>query len=522
MAELLQQLILDTLDKSSQIHDTRTLTIPGQSEPAASHDAQITILGALNSLLSREIVTYDTHETLSHALTPEGAQIVLEGSHEARVWAALPAKGDGPPLSPADLKTRVGDEAAKVGQGRAFKSGWIAKEGSGLVKSVPSITDTTQLQLREVNSTGTLEAGEKHLAELRKRKLIVQRKGQWFTVHKGSSFTTSIAKLETDLTVDMLTSGAWKTSTFKKYNFEADGIPTSGGALHPLLKVREEIRNIFLEMGFEEMPTSSFVESGFWCFDALFVPQQHPARELQDTFYLSDPSTSLPPPTSYYDRVSSVHVNGGYGSLGYRAPWSDDESRRLLLRTHTTASSAAMLYKLAAKCRGEDVDGEGKGDVTKDAGDDGFRPAKLFSVDRVFRNETLDATHLAEFHQVEGVVADRGLTLADLIGFIRVWFKKMGMENLRFKPAYNPYTEPSLEIFAFHPLLHKWVEIGNSGMFRPEMLEPMGFPKDVRVHGWGIGLERPTMIRYGINNIRTLVGHKTSIENVENSPAVMF
>ncbi|TFY77458.1 hypothetical protein EWM64_g6555 [Hericium alpestre] len=154
--------------------------------------------------------------------------------------------------------------------------------------------------------------------------------------------------------------------------------------------------------------------------------------------------------------------------------------------------------------------------------DDGFRPAKLFSIDRVFRNETMDATHLAEFHQVEGVVADRGLTLADLIGFMRVFFKKMGIENVRFKPAYNPYTEPSLEIFAFHPQLNKWVEVGNSGMFRPELLEPMGFPKDVHVHGWGISLERPTMIRYGINNIRTLVGHKVPIESVEKAPAVRF
>ena len=207
-----------------------------------------------------------------------------------------------------------------------------------------------------------------------------------------------------------------------------------------------------------------------------------------------------------------------------------------------------MLWKLAAKCRGEDFDEETEGviagEVTAAKREDGFKPAKLFSIDRVFRNETMDATHLAEFHQVEGVVADRNLTLADLIGrfgsekdrsflfsqtdkrlslgFMRVFFKKMGIENLRFKPAYNPYTEPSLEIFAFHPQLGKWVEVGNSGMFRPEMLEPMGFPKDVHVHGWGIGLERPTMIRYGISNIRTLVGHKVSIEGVENSPAVRF
>lgn len=150
-----------------------------------------------------------------------------------------------------------------------------------------------------------------------------------------------------------------------------------------------------------------------------------------------DPHTSLPPDPSYYARVSKIHQYGGYGSTGYRAPWSHEESRKLLLRTHTTASSANMLWKLAAKCRGETVDGEdgkelahgagtefshdgeggaGQKQGGKDEKDDGFRPAKLFSIDRVFRNETMDATHLAEFHQVEGVVADRGLTLADLIG----------------------------------------------------------------------------------------------------------
>ncbi|KAF9820945.1 hypothetical protein IEO21_00922 [Rhodonia placenta] len=498
MAEAIQQLVLDTLDKSGIIQDTRTLVLPGQADAAADHESQIVILGALNSLASRDMIAYTTQETTSHVLTPEGAQIALEGSHEARVWAALPPKGQGAAITPKQLEAVVGSETAKIGQGRAFKNKWIAKEGDGLVKVAESVQDATQLEMREVDSTGTLKAGEKALAELRKRKLIVQ-------------------------------SGSWKTSTYKKYNFEAEGLPPNGGAFHPLLKVREEIRNIFLEMGFAEMPTSSFVESGFWCFDALFVPQQHPARELLD------PSTSLPPPASYYSRVSKVHEHGGYGSMGYRAPWSDAETRKLLLRTHTTASSASMLYKLAAKCRGEDTDDSvneqaAHPSASAKEGDDGFRPAKLFSIDRVFRNETMDATHLAEFHQVEGVVADRGLTLADLIGFMRVFFKKMGIENLRFKPAYNPYTEPSLEIFAFHPQLGKWVEVGNSGMFRPEMLEPMGFPKDVHVHGWGIGLERPTMSaahvaclrRYGISNIRTLVGHKVSIEGVETSPAVRF
>ncbi|TFK43408.1 tRNA synthetases class II core domain (F)-domain-containing protein [Crucibulum laeve] len=528
MAEALQKLILDTLDAHSEIKDTRFLVIPGQSTPATSNEDQISILGALNSLSSRDMIAYETHEVSSHVLTAEGDLIVKDGSHEARVWSVLPAKGQGAPLTPVQLKKQVGDETAKVGQGRAFKNGWIGKEGDGLVKLTADIKDVTKIDLEEIASTGTLKSGEKVLADLRKRKLITQKKGQWFTVRKGKDFSTSTAKPETDLTVDMLTSGSWKNSTFKKYNFEAAGIPTSGGALHPLLKVREEIRNIFLEMGFAEMPTSSFVESGFWCFDALFVPQQHPARDLQDTFYISDPKHALPPEPEYYKRVSEVHEHGGFDSMGYRAPWSDEESNKLLLRTHTTASSAHMLYKLAAKLRGEKVEGDieefthGAESTTAPAKGDDFKPAKLFSIDRVFRNETMDATHLAEFHQVEGVVADRGLTLAALIGFMRVFFSKMGIERVRFKPAYNPYTEPSLEIFAFHPMLDRWVEVGNSGMFRPEMLEPMGFPKDVRVYGWGLSLERPTMIRYGINNIRTLVGHKVSIEGIENSPAVMF
>lgn len=147
----------------------------------------------------------------------------------------------------------------------------------------------------------------------------------------------------------------------------------------------------------------------------------------------ADPAESLDPPKDYYDRVAKVHVEGGYGSTGYRAPWSHAESKKLLLRTHTTASSAAMLYQLAARCRGEapldqaadlaHEHGAAKPQEESKKGDDGFRPAKLFSIDRVFRNETMDATHLAEFHQVEGVVADRDLTLADLIGGL-LWFAR--------------------------------------------------------------------------------------------------
>merc|ERR1712088_1185234 len=200
----------------------------------------------------------------------------------------------------------------------------------------------------------------------------------------------------------------------------------------------------------------------------------------------------------YLEKVKTIHSKGGFGSQGYGYDWKIEEARKNLLRTHTTAVSARMLYRLAQQKE--------------------FQPQKYFSIDRVFRNETLDATHLAEFHQIEGVIADRDLTLGDLIGVLYQFFKKLGIERLRFKPAYNPYTEPSMEIFAFHPGLNKWVEIGNSGMFRPEMLLPMGLPEDVNVIAWGLSLERPTMIKYHIDNIRDLVGHKVDLNMVQSNP----
>ena len=182
---------------------------------------------------------------------------------------------------------------------------------------------------------------------------------------------------------------------------------------------------------------------------------------------------------------------------GYRYDWKKSEAQKNVLRTHTTAVSSRMLYALAQQKE--------------------FKPVKYFSIDRVFRNETLDATHLAEFYQVEGVVADKSVTLGDLVGILQEFFSKLGMQKLRFKPAYNPYTEPSMEIFGYHEGLKKWVEIGNSGVFRPEMLLPMNLPEDVNVIAWGLSLERPTMIKLGIDNIRDLVGHKVDLQMVYDS-----
>ncbi|KAL4878410.1 tRNA synthetases class II core domain (F)-domain-containing protein [Aspergillus karnatakaensis] len=493
--------------------------------PILSSDAfpsapSLSVKSAADRLASRHMIEYEAITNEIVVLTKEGEDIVANGSHEAKVFEAVVAALDG--LKIADLPGIVGKENAQIGQGNAFKRGWIKKDKDVLRAAKESIVDETKAQLTDIKKTQTL-SDKKALADLKKRKLVTLQKVTNFKISKGPKYAKEFVKEETDLTVEMLQNGSWKTAHFKPYNFKARGAPTPSGALHPLNKVRQEFRNIFFEMGFEEMPTNRFVETGFWNFDALYVPQQHPARDLQDTFYISDPLTADRPredpendphrPKSvikaagtekkldyqeYWDNVRQVHQDGKYGSIGYRYPWSADESLRLVLRTHTTSVSTYMLHKLAANPR----------------------PARYFSIDRVFRNEAVDATHLAEFHQIEGVIADFGLTLGGLIGFMEVFFAKMGIHQLRFKPAYNPYTEPSMEIFGYHEGLGKWVEIGNSGMFRPEMLEPMGLPKNMRVYGWGLSLERPTMIKYGVSNIRELLGHKVDLNFIETNPAV--
>jgi phenylalanyl-tRNA synthetase alpha chain len=489
MADL-QHLILKAVDGSSN-----GTILSNESFPDVDSKQ---VQAAVTSLAAREMITYKTLEKDLWTLTEEGEDIVAHGSHEMRLYDEVVKSMEG--LKIADVGKVLGS-SGKIGQQRAFKNGWVKKEGDVLVKKVDEKPeDTTANELAEIKKQGTLANNEKELNELKKRKLISKAKVISFEISKGPEFALEIKKYETDLTIEMLQSGSWKDAPFKPYNFAAEGTPANAGALHPLNKVREEFRQIFFSMGFTEMPTNQYVESGFWNFDALYVPQQHPARDLQDTFYIKEPSHAREPEDKkYWHDVRQVHEGGVFGSIGYRYPWSGSESTKLVLRTHTTAISAAMLYKLA------------KGTV---------EPVRYFSIDRVFRNEAVDMTHLAEFHQVEGVIGDYNITLGDLIGFMQRFFGKMGVKQLRFKPAYNPYTEPSLEIFSWHEGLNKWVEIGNSGLFRPEMLKPMGLPDDYRVIGFGLSLERPTMIKYAVSNIRELLGHKVSLDFIQNNPAV--
>lgn len=280
------------------------------------------------------------------------------------------------------------------------------------------------------------------------------------------------------LTAEMLKDGSWKDVEFRPYDVTAAAEPSYPGKEHPLVSVFEKTRRVFLEMGFEETE-SGYVESSFWDFDALFQPQDHPARDMQDTFYVSNPARTRLPDERLVKQVADTHEgNGDCGSVGWRYKWSRELSEKTVLRTHTTASTVRAL---AAKPGG---------------------PRKVFCVGPVFRRETVDYKHLPVFHQVDGIIIDEKATFANLLGTLEAFYRKMGFTKFQFRPAFFPYTEPSVEVFVWSEKKSDWVEMGGAGMFRPEVTEPLGCTSPVLA--WGLGLERLAMFTYDLSSIGEL------------------
>mmetsp|Transcript_16787 Transcript_16787/g.20506 ORF Transcript_16787/g.20506 Transcript_16787/m.20506 type:complete len:510 (-) Transcript_16787:126-1655(-) len=503
MTEACEAAVLKHLSTSPEATIEDTFPWSSSQKDELDHNA---VVGAVKSLAGDDYVTLSELSTSFYTLSKEAQEVVANGAQEIIVLGALVDAGENG-LSMPELQSKVGKAVCKIGMGNCMKNKWAKKNGDKLIatKALDEVKDVTRAQLQALQkadgTTSAIDAKDANVLKRRKLINLVTRKS--YSVTRGPQYSPKRVKKAADLTKEMLESGAWKTTAFKEYNFLTLGEKVGGGYLHPLLKVRAEFRKILMQMGFQEMPTNKWVESSFWNFDSLFQPQSHPARDAHDTFFIKEPGSTVSVPEEYYERVNKMHEVGGAGSIGYRYDFKRQEAFKNLLRTHTTAVSSQMLYKLANQ--------EG-----------GFKPARYFSIDRVFRNETMDATHLCEFHQVEGLVADYNLSLGDLIGTIETFFRKIGITNLRFKPAFNPYTEPSMEIFGYHPDLDQWTEIGNSGMFRPEMLAPMGLPENVRVIAWGLSLERPTMIKYRIKNIRDLFGHKVEMARTRTAPMCRF
>ncbi|MEA2071368.1 MAG: phenylalanine--tRNA ligase subunit alpha [Asgard group archaeon] len=300
-------------------------------------------------------------------------------------------------------------------------------------------------------------------------------------------------KMETLLTPEMIITGSWKEKKFKAYDPTIDVPKTYVGRKHPILEVINELREILLEMGFKEI-RGPLVESEFWNFDALFQPQDHPARMLHDTFKIEYPKKADLPPKKVVNKVKKTHENGWKTrSTGWNYPWEISQARKLVLRTHTTATTVKHLAK---------------------AHTEWTPPERVFSIDRVYRNESVDYKHLAEFMQFEGIVVEKDASLRNLMGYLKTFYGKMGFDKIRLIPCYFPYTEPSISTLIYVDKFDSWFEMGGSGIFRPEVTLPFGVKE--RVLAWGQGLDRLVMLKLDIEDIRDV--YTTDINRLRTTP----
>jgi len=270
----------------------------------------------------------------------------------------------------------------------------------------------------------------------------------------------------------------WKGKKFRRYDVTSPLPSISGGKRHFVNQATDYARRVWTEMGFKEM-TGNILQSSFWNFDALFTAQDHPVRELQDTFFINKKMEL--PDKKLVKAVKESHEKGVDGSKGWQYEWNEEEAKRMVLRTHTTCLSSHALASLDKK------------DI----------PAKFFAIGKCFRNETVDWKHGFEFNQSEGIVVGKNLNLRNLLGYLREFYKKMGFEKVRFRPSYYPYTEPSVGIEVFHPERKIWYELGGAGIFRPEVVIPL-LGENVSVLAWGPGFDRMIMDYYEIKDLREL------------------
>ena len=292
------------------------------------------------------------------------------------------------------------------------------------------------------------------------------------------------SKIKTENLIEVLDSKIlssekfWKGKKFRRYDVTSPVPLINGGKRHFVNQAVDYARRIWTDMGFEEM-SGDIVQSSFWNFDVLFTAQDHPVREMQDTFFINK-ETNLPD-KKLVNAVKNAHEKGVAGSKGWNYKWNEEDARKQVLRTHTTCISAQTLAKLNLK----------------------ELPKKFFAIGKCFRNETIDWSHGFEFNQTEGIVIDENANFRHLLGYLKQFFKKMGFNEIRFRPAYFPYTEPSVEIDVWHPERKIWLEIGGAGIFRPEVTIPL-LGKHIPILAWGPGFDRIIMDYYSIKDLREL------------------
>ncbi|OYT26001.1 MAG: phenylalanine--tRNA ligase subunit alpha [Candidatus Altiarchaeales archaeon ex4484_96] len=442
---------------------------------------------ALSWLATKGLVSLREEFTEEITLRAEGKKYALEGLPERKILVFVKKK------APLDvIQKKLGKKQTNIGLGwLKTKKQAVIEKGTLRIVNKEKRGDEMLLKLlaakKKIDSSELTSEQNKALGLLKTRQSLIEvkeKKRMWANpTEKGlrigaKKTTESISQL----TPEMLISGDWDKARLREYDIDLYVKPRQPAKRHPLSRLIDEIRAVFLSMGFTEIK-GPLIESAFWNFDALFQPQDHPARDMHDTFYLEDIKDGVIEGfDKYRDKVKQTHLNGGSTeSTGWGGTWSETEARKKLLRTHTTAVTCRYLTKLKKK------------DL----------PAKVFSVGKTFRNEAIDYKHLPEFYQIEGIVVDESVNFPNLLGILREFYQKMGFSKVRFRPAYFPYTEMSVEPEIYLEEKKEWVELGGSGIFRPEVVKPLlGF--DCPVLAWGLGLDRVAAQNLGLTDIRDL------------------
>ena len=399
----------------------------------------------------KDLAIVNESKNINFSLGKNGLESYQKGLPERRLLDLI----KNTPRSIPDLQKELGSVFGPA-IGLAKRNDWINSNGNEIsLKNYPSSVPGEKT-LKQIGGDSISETmlEKNDLASLLKRP-------DFLVENIVKTKEISLSKNAQTLDVTSSNSGA--------IDVEANVPEVFVARTHPLKDTIDEIREIFVTLGFTEI-LGNLTQPSFWNFDALFTPQDHPARELQDTFYLDGVSTKKIGTSEQIRKVSESHKKN------WRYYWDINEARKMVLRTHTTCVTIKHLA-------------ENKPDE-----------ARVFSLGRVFRNEKVSYKHLVEFNQIEGVVVGKDASLRNLMGIQREFYKRIGITKIKFWPTFFPYTEPSLQTMVYNERLGKWIELFGMGIFRSEVTKPLGITKPVLA--WGGGIERIAMLKYGLDDVR--------------------
>ncbi|MBI4447682.1 phenylalanine--tRNA ligase subunit alpha [Candidatus Woesearchaeota archaeon] len=458
-----------------------------------SHLKEVEVMRALQWLENKGVLKIETTLKEEAVLGENGAKYLGEGLPERRFLESIKEKEkileeidvpkDELNVCLGILRRKAAIEIRKDGEKTKIK---ITDSGKKILSK--ETLEEQFLKKIPLSITGLSQEEKFALESLKQRKGIisvklVKTKKAKLTEVGYQLISTKIKQEEIidSLTPKMLIDGSWKNKKFRSYDVKINVPKIFGGKKHHYRTFLESVRNRFLSLGFSEM-AGPIVETDFWDMDALFMPQFHSARDIHAAYYIKEPKYGKID-QKILDKVKAAHEDGfKTGSKGWGYKFDETRTKRHLLRTQGTACSARMLASKDLKI-----------------------PGKYFAISRCFRYDIIDATHNCDFYQTEGIVIEEGLTFRHLKSLLKMFAEEFAeTESIKIKPAYFPFTEPSAELFAKHPDLG-WIELGGSGIFRPEVTKPLGV--DVPVIAWGLGIDRIGMFKMGIKDIRQLFSH---------------